>query len=94
MIAYVPYAHDEDKTRKVVNNVAIDDGSRGIEHLVSCTMEQFERHANEAELEEDELFCEFTNCLEGATLRMGEQIVKKDFKTTIEQTSTTTCGNN
>lgn len=73
LVAYVD--RDEDTSRKVVNSVAIDDGTRGIEHLVSLTVEQFNRHAREAELDGMEQFRDFTKCLDGSTLSFWEQVM-------------------
>jgi hypothetical protein len=78
LVAYVERDDDPSKKRKVVNSVAIDDGSAGIEHLVAHTMEQFHRHEHEAKLQGTECFRDFPKCLNGATLRMWEQIVHDD----------------
>jgi hypothetical protein len=78
LTAYVAIAGSTEK-KKVVNFIPIDDGSRGIEHLVGHTMKQFDRHAKEALVEKD-LFQEFTKCLDGATLHMWELIVSERFQ--------------
>jgi hypothetical protein len=77
LIAYIKVSNSNEK-KKIVNFIPIDDGSRGIEHLVGHTMKQFDRHAKEA-LEEGELFREFVKCLDGPTLHMWELIVSGHF---------------
>ena len=42
LIAYVKVSNSNEK-KKIVNFIPIDDGSRGIEHLVGHTMKQFDR---------------------------------------------------
>jgi len=78
LTAYVEREDDPDEKRKVVNHVAIDDGTRGIEHLVAHTMEQFDRHAKESQLSGAEQFRDFAKCLDAATLRMWNQVVQYD----------------
>ena len=78
LVAYVDRDDDPSKKRKVVNSVDIGDGTAGIEHLVAHTMEQFHNHEEEAKLQGSECFRDFPKCLEGATLRMWEQIVHHD----------------
>ena len=79
LIAYVKVSGSATEKKKVVNFIPIDDGSRGIEHLVGHTMKQFDRHATEAALGEKELFQEFMKCLDGPTLHMFELIVSDRF---------------
>jgi hypothetical protein len=77
LTAYIKVSNSNEK-KKVVNFIPIDDGSRGIEHLVGHTMKQFDRHAKVA-LEEGELFREFVKCLDGPTLHMWELIVSGQY---------------
>jgi hypothetical protein len=64
LTAYLTVAGSTEK-KKVVNFIPIDDGLRGIEHLVGHTM-----NAKEALVEKD-LFQEFIKCLDGATSICG-----------------------
>ena len=74
LVHYVPISHKKEK--KVVNFIPIDDGTRGIEHLMMQTYDQFDRHAKECGLKHQELFVEFTKCLGGSTLRYWQHILK------------------
>ena len=81
LVDYVlpPNADPEDRpTQKICNKIPIDDGSKGIEHLVAQTLEQFKRHAQEANYDGPALFANLTKCLSGSTLRYWEQIVSHD----------------
>jgi hypothetical protein len=57
-----------------MNSIAIDDGTKGLEHLVMHTMEQFNHHAREGHLEFKDLFREFG--LDGATHCMWDLIIE------------------
>ena len=72
----VSYIQDDDgNSRKIVNFVPIDDGTRGIEHLLMRTMIKYRDHVHEAELLDAEVFRDFTKCLAGSTLRYWNHII-------------------
>lgn len=78
LVDYAEVEGDDTDVRKIVNKVAIDDGSKGIEHLVARTMEQFDRHAKEANYQGIKAFSNLPKVLDGSTLRFWEQIVEYD----------------
>ena len=103
LVEYVAVTGGKD-LKKVVNFIPIDDGSRGVEHLVGHTIKQFKRHAKEA-VPEDDLFQEFTKCLDGVTLHMWELIkvdkfpletdeTKKNFEKALSLLTDEVCGHN
>jgi hypothetical protein len=74
LIAYLQ--DDEGNQNKIINFIpSIDDGTKGIEHLLMRLMQKFRDHVEEAELLDGVIFHEFTKCLAGSTLCAWNHII-------------------
>jgi hypothetical protein len=80
LVDYVTVENEEggETSRKIVNFVSIDDGSRGVEHLLMHTFTEFMIHASEAELDGPAKFAKFEKCLSGSTLCFWKHIVREE----------------
>lgn len=75
LVDYTPVNEQGEQARKIVNFVPIDDGSRGVEHLLMNTYNDFLIHAREAQLNGPDTFSKFEKCLSGSTLRFWKHII-------------------
>jgi hypothetical protein len=74
LVTYVPDENGEHH-RKIINFIPIDDGTRGVEHLVMHTFKTYLHHITEADIEGEEIFIQFAKCLSGSSLAYWDHIV-------------------